>query len=186
MIRNSAERYGALAQSLHWLMFLLVLAAFGLGLTMVDLPVSPQRIRMVGWHKTAGITILALAFLRLAWRFASPPPALPAAMRSWERAAALGAHWLLYALVFAVPLSGWMMSSALGFSTVYLGVIRLPDLLSRDREVGEMLKIVHFTLNKALLALVVLHAAAAFKHHVVDRDDILRRMLPRFRAKEGR
>lgn len=177
-LRNSAERYGGVAQTLHWLVFLLMAASFGLGLSMVDLEVSPQRIRMVGWHKTVGITILALAFLRLAWRFASPPPALPASTPAWERAAAHGSHWLLYLLMFAVPVSGWLMSSALGFATVYLGIVRLPDLLTRDRELGETLKLVHFWLNKGLLALIVLHAAAALKHHFRDRDDVMRRMLP--------
>lgn len=176
--RNSSERYGALAQSLHWLVFLLMLASFGLGLTMVGLEVSPQRIRMVGWHKTVGVTILVLAFLRLAWRFTNPPPALPAAMPAWERAAAQASHWLLYLLMFAVPLSGWLMSSALGFATVYLGIFRLPDLLARDRELGETLKLVHFWLNKGLLAMIVLHAAAALKHHFWDKDGVMKRMLP--------
>lgn len=172
-------RYGRVAQCLHWLVFLLMIASFGLGLTMVGMDVSPQRIRTVGWHKTVGVTILALAFLRLAWRFASPPPALPATMPAWERAAAHASHWILYALMFAVPVSGWLMSSALGFSTVYLGIARLPDLLTRDRELGETLKLVHFWLNKGLLAMIVLHAAAALKHHFWDKDDVLRRMLPK-------
>jgi cytochrome b561 len=171
-------RYGKVAQSLHWLVFLLMIASFGLGLTMVGMEVSPQRIRMVGWHKTVGVTILVLAFLRLAWRFVSPPPALPATMPAWERAAAHASHWLLYALMLAVPVSGWLMSSALGFSTVYLGIAKLPDLLTRDRELGETLKLVHFWLNKGLLAMIVLHAAAALKHHFWDKDDVLRRMSP--------
>ena len=173
-------RYGRVAQSLHWLVFVLMIASFGLGLTMVGMEVSPQRIRMVGWHKTVGVTILLLAFLRLAWRFMSPPPALPATMPAWERVAAHASHWLLYLLMLAVPVSGWLMSSALGFSTVYLGIARLPDLLTRDRELGETLKVVHYWLNKGLLAMIVLHAAAALKHHFWDRDDVLKRMLPAF------
>ncbi len=177
-LRNTGERYGGLAQSLHWLVFLLMLASFGLGLTMVGLEVSPERIRMVGWHKSVGVTILVLACLRLAWRFYNPPPALPAALPAWERAAAQASHGLLYLLMFAVPLSGWLMSSALGFATVYLGIFRLPDLLARDRELGEALKVVHFWLNKGLLAMIVLHAAAALKHHFWDKDGVLGRMLP--------
>jgi len=171
-------RYGRVAQVLHWLVFFLMIASFGLGLSMVEMEVSPQRIRMVGWHKTVGITILALAFARLVWRFVSPPPALPATMPAWERAAAHASHWLLYALMLAVPVSGWLMSSALGFSTVYLGIAKLPDLLTRDRAFGETLKLLHFWLNKGLLAMIVLHAAAALKHHFWDKDDVLRRMLP--------
>jgi cytochrome b561 len=184
--RNTVTRYGPPAQALHWLVFLLMLGSFGLGLSMVELPISPQRIRMVIWHKTVGITILVVAVIRLAWRLAQPPPAPAATMLSWERTAAIGAHWLLYVLMFAVPLSGWLMSSALGFSTVYLGMIRLPDFLERDRELGETLRVVHYALNKTLLVVIVLHAAVALKHHFMNRDDVLRRMLPAFGDGEKR
>jgi cytochrome b561 len=172
-----AEKYGRTAQTLHWLMFLLIAGAFGVGLWMAGLPVGPQRFRAVPWHKAIGITIFALVFIRLLWRLTHPAPSLPAAMPAWERHAAHASHWGLYLLMFAVPLSGWLMSSALGFSTVVFG-IRVPDLLERNRELGDILKTVHYFLNKTLLLLIVLHFAAALKHYFIDRDDILQRMLP--------
>jgi cytochrome b561 len=172
-----AEGYGRTAQTLHWLMFLLIAGAFGVGLWMAGLPVGPQRFRAVPWHKAIGITIFALVFIRLIWRLGHPVPPLPASMPTWERVIAHASHWGLYLLMFAVPLSGWLMSSALGFSTVVLGM-KVPDLLERNRELGDTLKTVHYFLNKTLLLLIVLHFAAALKHYFIDRDDILQRMLP--------
>ncbi len=173
------ERYGAVAQALHWLVFVLIVASFGIGLSMVELPVSPQRIRYVALHKSVGLTIFLLTALRLLWRHLHPAPPLPESMPAWEKTASGAAHALLYVLVLAVPVSGWIMSSALGFPTRFFGLAQLPDLLDKNRELGEFLKQVHFLLNKALLALIALHVAAALKHHLLDRDAVLLRMLPR-------
>ena len=172
-----AERYGGTAQALHWAMFVLIAAAFGIGLWMSGLPVGPQRFRAVPWHKALGVAILALLLLRLLWRWRHPAPPLPATMPAWERRAAQASHGLLYLLMAAVPLSGWLMSSALGFPTLVFD-FRLPDLLERNRELGESLKSAHYFLNKALLALIALHIAAALKHAFYDRDTVLQRMLP--------
>jgi cytochrome b561 len=158
-------------------MVVLIITAFGVGLWMVDLPLL-QRLRIVPLHKSIGVAIFFLVIVRLVWRWTHPAPALPDSVPAWERHAAHVTHWLLYVLMIAVPLSGWLMSAALGIATVPFGLARLPDLIARDRELGETLKIVHFALNKALLALVVMHAAAALKHFVVDRDGVLERMLP--------
>lgn len=176
--KESVERYGLVAQALHWAGFALLCASFWVGLSMVDLPVSPQRIRDTALHKSIGVTIFLLTALRLLWRQLNPPPPLPASMPAWEKAAAGASHTLLYLLVLAVPASGWLMSSALGFPTRLFGLAQLPDLIERNRELGEFLKQVHFLLNKSLLALVALHVAAALKHHLVDRDGVLLRMLP--------
>ena len=176
-------RYDGVAQSLHWVMVVLVFSAFGVGLWMVDQPLM-QKLRIVPLHKSIGVTIFLFVLLRLAWRWTHPAPALPGTMPAWEQHAARTAHWLLYALMFAVPVSGWLMSSALGIATVPYGLARLPDLLERDRELGETLKVVHFTLNKSLVALVALHAAAALKHYFIDRDGVLERMLPTGRKRE--
>ena len=99
-------------------------------------------------------------------------------MPGWQKAAAHGLHHLLYLLMIAIPLSGWLMSSAKGFQTVYFGVLPLPDLLPKNKELGELLEVVHSSLNFTLAGLVVAHVAAALKHHLLDRDDVLTRMLP--------
>lgn len=171
------SHYGGVAQSLHWVMVVLIFTAFGVGLWMVDLPLF-QRLRTVSLHKSIGVTIFLFVLVRLVWRWTHSAPTLPDSMPAWERHAAITAHWLLYTLMVAVPVSGWLMSGALGVATVPFGLARLPDLVERNRELGETLKIVHFVLNKSLLALIVLHVAAALKHFFIDRDGVLQRMLP--------
>ena len=171
-------RYTATAIALHWLTAFLVIAAFPLGMVMGDLPFSPLKLRLFSYHKWLGVSILLLAAARLAWRAAYPPPPLPATMPVWQQRAAHGLHQLLYLLLFAIPLSGWLMSSAKGFQTVYLGVLPLPDLVGKDKALGDLLEEVHGALNFGLLALVLAHVAAALKHHFIDRDGILARMLP--------
>jgi cytochrome b561 len=156
----------------------LLLGSFSLGFYMEDLAMSPTRLKLYAYHKWIGVTIFALVALRLAWRLWSPPPPLPGSMPAWERRAAEISHRLLYLMLFAVPLSGWLMSSAKGFQTVLFGVLPIPDLLSKNPPLGAALEEVHWMLNKMLLGLVSLHIAAALKHHFVDRDEVLARMTP--------
>lgn len=177
-IRNTQTRYGITAQAAHWLTFLLLIGSFGIGLYMVDLVLSPTKLKLFAYHKWIGVTIFMLVVLRLAWRLWSPPPPLPDSMPAWEKRAAEISHRLLYLLLFAVPLSGWMMSSAKGFQTMLFGALPIPDLLSKNPPLGEALEQVHWLLNKMLLGLVLVHIAAALKHHFVDRDEVLARMTP--------
>ncbi len=174
----SAEaRYHLGSIVLHWLLALMILGSLAIGLYMTGLPFSPARLKLVNWHKWAGITILMLSALRLLWRLTHrPPPDAP--MRAWQRRAARGAHAALYALFFAVPLSGWAYSSAAGFPVVLFGVLPLPDFVGPDRALSETLKTLHHGLAYALAAVVALHVAAALKHHFIDRDGLLLRMVP--------
>jgi cytochrome b561 len=176
--RARLERYTGVAVALHWLIALLILGSFVVGTYMVNLGLSPWKLKVYSWHKWTGVTIFLLVALRLAWRVTHSPPALPAAIPAWQRHAAAIAHVLLYSLMLAVPLSGWVISSAGGFPVVYFGVFQLPDLVVKDKGLFELMKLVHFGLNKALLLLVLLHVAAALKHHYVDRDAVLARMVP--------
>ncbi|ATE61126.1 cytochrome b [Thauera sinica] len=172
------NRYDRTAISLHWLVALGIIGTFSLGVYMHDLPLSPTKLQLYSWHKWAGVTLFLLAIVRLAWRIAHPAPPLPAAMPALQRAAAQAAHWVLYALMLMIPISGWLMSSAKGFQTVWFGVLPLPDLVAKDAELGDLLLGVHKALNFTLLAVVVAHVGAALKHHFIDRDDVLTRMLP--------
>lgn len=174
----STTRYGATAITLHWLMALLLLGLCCVGVYMHELPLSPWKLKVYSWHKWAGVTAFLLLLVRLAWRATHQPPALPGSVPLMQRSAARLVHVLLYLLMLAIPLSGWLMSSAKGFQTVYFGVLPLPDLLGKNSELGEQLKEVHEALNFLLLILVAGHAGAALKHHLIDRDDVLRRMLP--------
>lgn len=173
--------YTRTAVTLHWLTAVLIVAGFAIGLYAVDLKLSPTKLKLYAWHKWIGVTVFALALARLAWRWRHPAPPLPAGMARWERLVAQTTHAALYVLLLVVPVTGWLMSSASGVPVVYFGVWQLPDLLGKDKAVADALKTVHYVLNKTLLALVVLHVGAALKHHFIDRDEVLRRML-RWRA----
>lgn len=173
---SAPDSYTFTAKALHWLMAALLLALFICGVYMSDLKLSPQKLQLYSWHKWAGITALLLVALRLLWRASHPAPALPASMSPLtQKLAALG-HVALYLLMLAIPLSGWLMSSAKGFPVVWFGVLPLPDLVAKNEMLGEILKEVHEGLNVALLVLVIGHILAALKHHFIDRDDILLRM----------
>ncbi|MCF8150794.1 MAG: cytochrome b [Burkholderiaceae bacterium] len=170
--------YTGIAISLHWLIALAIVGSFSLGLYMHELPLSPQKLKLYSWHKWAGVTIFLFVALRLGWRLFHRPPELPATMPDWQRKVAAATHVLLYVLMFAVPLSGWLMSSAKGFQTVWFGVLPLPDFLNKSETLGDTLQQVHMLLNFSMAALVLAHVGAALKHYFIDRDDILRRMIP--------
>ena len=171
------DRYTRTAIGLHWVIAILIFIAFPLGLYMHDLHLSPLKLKLYSWHKWIGITVFLLVVLRVLWRTTHRPPALPD-IAQWQRIASHITHMLLYALMIAVPLSGWLMSSAKGFQTVWFGVLPIPDLIGKDRELGKQLATVHALLNYSMLVLVATHIAAALKHHFIDRDSVLRRMLP--------
>lgn len=172
------NHYTRTAITLHWAIALLIFTAFPLGVYMHDLPLSPNKLQLYSYHKWIGVSIFLLAALRVAWRITHRPPPLPSGMPPWERTAAHVMHYLLYVLIFAIPLSGWLMSSAKGVQTVWFGVLPLPDLVSKNKELGELLKEVHESLNILMLGLVIAHAGAALKHHFIQRDGILARMIP--------
>lgn len=171
--------YTTVAKLFHWGMALVFACLITLGFVMTDMPLSPEKLQYYSWHKWAGVSVFMLAWLRLAWRVLNPPPTYPQTMsRLMQYFAHLG-HAALYVLMIVIPVSGWLLSSAKGVQTVWFGVLPLPDLLERDKELGHILHEVHETLNYVLLFMLSGHVIAALKHHIVDRDDILKRMLPK-------
>lgn len=175
---HDPERYTSTAVVLHWLVFVLIAAGAGLAFYMTDLPFSPLKLKYYSWHKWIGVSIFIAVVVRLAWRLRHPAPPLPAGTPAWQLRAAHGAHFMLYLLLVLIPLSGWLYSSAAGVQTVYFSLVPLPDLLARDKALAETLKALHGILNNTLFALVAVHAGAALKHHFIDRDGVLARMLP--------
>ncbi|MDP2806022.1 MAG: cytochrome b, partial [Gallionellaceae bacterium] len=163
-------RYNNIAIALHWLMALLIFVVFPLGVYMHELPLSPTKLQLYSYHKWLGITVLVLAMARVFWRAKNPPPPLPYDTPNWEKMVSHATHLTLYFLLLAVPLSGWLMSSAKGFQTVWFGVLPLPDLVGKDKELGHLLELVHQGLNLLLLGLVGMHIAAVIKHKFIDRD----------------
>ena len=175
---NPSNRYTTTAMALHWLTALFVFATFPLGVYMHELALSPLKLQLVSYHKWLGVTIFLLTVARLAWRATHIPPPLPETIPLWQQRAAHSLHFLLYVLLLVIPLTGWLMSSAKGFPVVYLGLVQLPDLVDKDKALGDLLAEVHEMLNFGLLLLVGMHIAAALKHHFIEHDDTLRRMLP--------
>jgi len=172
-------RYTIPAIVLHWLIAILIVLTFAIGLSMVDIPgFTPEKLKYFSWHKWLGVTVLGLACLRLLWRLTHAAPPYPPSMPLWQQKAAGGLHALLYLLIFAVPLSGYFYSLAAGVPVVYLGIIPLPVLIEKNAEWKPILKQLHYTLNMILLTGFCLHVLAALKHQFIDRDGVFKRMLP--------
>ncbi|SHH56204.1 cytochrome b [Massilia sp. CF038] len=173
------QRYNNIAILFHWLIALLIIGAFTMGVVMTDMPgITPTKLKYYSWHKWAGVTILALAALRLLWRLSHRAPAYPDSMPTWQKSAANLLHGLLYVLMFAIPLSGYFYTLSAGFPVVYFGLFELPVLMGPDPALKPVLKAVHYWLNMGLLGAVGAHVLAALKHHFIDRDGVLKRMMP--------
>lgn len=177
-LKNTADRWGSISQLLHWLIVILLLVIAYIGLTMGDLPNGPRKINIYALHKSIGLTLLALVVVRLAWRlYAGAPDAVPNTPR-WQHRLAAFTHLAIYALLFAIPLSGWVLNSSAGYPLQWFKLINLPAIAGKDEGLHHLAEDLHETLFWALVVLVVAHVAAAFYHHVFQNDDTLRRMLP--------
>lgn len=168
--------YTRTAVALHWLVAALVLAALFMGWTMTEMAISPGRLKAYNYHKWVGMTVLALAVARLAWRLGHRAPPLPP-MERWQQLAAHGGHGLLYVLMLAVPMAGWVYSNAAGYRVVYLGKLPLPNLVERDADLAAAWLTVHHWLAWTLAAVIAVHVLAALHHQFIVRDNTLRRML---------
>jgi cytochrome b561 len=184
--RESAGRYGAVAQTFHWLIAGLVVTQFVLANMAGDLPLGVHKLALLARHKSFGMTILMLAILRLLWRLNNPPPDLPSGMSALERRLAQGTHAAFYVLLFAMPLTGWLMSSAKNYSVSWFGFFTWPNLIGKNETAFELLRSTHGILSGVLLAIAVLHVLAALKHHFWHRDDVLVRMLPFARLRNAK
>lgn len=168
--------YTPVAKGLHWLMAVMIFGLLALGIYMHELPLSPQKLELYAWHKWAGISVFLLVWLRLAWRVTHRPPPLSESLSRHMRLAAHAGHVALYGLMIVIPLTGWIMSSAKGFTTVWFGVWPIPDLVGRDPVLGDWLQWVHKVLNIAFILTLLGHLGATVWHHFVLKDDTLRRM----------
>lgn len=177
-IRNTAERWGWVSLSLHWLTLLAIAGLVIVGFVMQELPNSPTKIQVYGLHKSFGLTVLALTVLRLLWRLVAGTPAPVPGTPRWQSFVAQATHGTLYVILLAMPLSGWLYNSASGFPLKWFGLFALPKLSGYDAGVKAFALAAHEWLFIALAVIVTAHAAAALKHHYLDRDATLSRMLP--------
>lgn len=177
-LKNTADRWGAVSQTLHWLILVMIAGLAIVGLTMTDMSNGPSKIKIYALHKSFGLTLLVLVTLRLAWRVYAGAPKPVAGTPHWQERIASLTHWALYALMFALPLSGWLFNSTAGYPLQYFGLFNLPKLAARNEELAQLSRNLHEYGFWLLLALVLAHAAAAFYHHLFQNDDTLTRMLP--------
>lgn len=177
-LKNTADRWGPISQLLHWAVVLLIAAIAIIGLTMVDMNNGPSKIKIYALHKSLGLTLLSLVALRLLWRFYAGAPRPVAGTPHWQERIASLTHWALYALMFALPISGWVFNSSSGYPLQYFGLFNLPKIAQRSEELSQLSRTLHEYGFWLLLALVLAHAGAAFYHHLFQNDDTLRRMLP--------
>ncbi|MDE3016055.1 MAG: cytochrome b [Pseudomonadota bacterium] len=177
-LRNTEETYGSVAKYFHWLIFLLVAGMIALGFIMTSLENSPLKFRLIGIHKSIGITILALVLIRLGWKMANVAPILPESLAALEKFAAHAGHAMLYILIIVMPLSGWALSSAAGIPVSVFGWFTLPNLVGHDKALAHQLAELHSVLAWVIIAAVSLHVCAALLHHFYHKNNVLRRMLP--------
>ncbi len=182
VLRSTQTGFGSVTKGFHWLMAILIVLMFAIGWYMDLLPLGLEKLAWISRHKSIGVTILFLAVLRIIWRLSEKTP-LPVGEHRWERVVAKLAHIALYGVLIVMPLTGWLMSSAANFSVSVFGLFTLPDLVAPDQALFETLRTTHWALSWGIVGLVGLHVAAALKHHFIDRDMTLRRMLPVVKGK---
>jgi cytochrome b561 len=179
MLKSTADRWGSLAKFFHWTIVLLIIVQGTIGLTMVALPKGPGVIPVFSFHKSLGLTIFALALLRLSWRAFDPRPAQPSSMPRWQVTAARAGHALLYVLLFAVPLTGWWFDSVAALRPLYwFGLFEVPHLTGPDKSLRDLASGAHGFLFWTLFCVAAGHAAIALVHQFVNRDNVLGRMWP--------
>lgn len=185
-LTNSGSRYGGVTMTLHWLIVALIVGQWVLAELAEDAghmkaahpAAALEQLALLARHKSFGLTIFALAVVRLIWRWISPPPPFPANMPGWQVVAARVTHYAFYGVLFAMPITGLVMSAAANFPVKYFGLFTIPNLVAPDDGLKELMEEVHEALFNVLLVLAALHVAAALKHHFIDHDDVLRRMVP--------
>jgi len=175
-LKNTADTWGPVSRGFHWLIVLLLLVQGAMGLLLDDLPKGSAA-----FHKSLGITILALAVLRILWLLVAGRPGPVVGVTPLQHRLAQAGHWLLYVLLFATPITGWLMSDYTGRPIRWFGLFAMPHLVAPDRAAHEIMEGRHEQVFWILVFVAACHAAMAIHHHVFKRDATLVRMLPRLR-----
>jgi len=180
-IKNTERRYGLVSIFLHWLMAVLIITLLALGFYMASLPdvgFDALKMKLIFIHKELGVLVLTLVAFRLIWRFCNVAPVLPPHIPPWQKFASHTVHGVLYGFMFAQPITGWLMSSAAGFSVSFFGLFELPALISPNVHRAHLFSEIHEWLAYGLIATICVHIGAAFIHHFIYKDDTLRKILP--------
>lgn len=168
--------YGGVARFFHWSVAILVFGLLIVGFVMIGLGASDTKFQVYMLHKSFGLTVLALGCMRLIWRFISPPPPALPTHQAWEKILAKTIHIVFYISIIGMPLSGWLMTSAAAYPNHFFGVFEVPPIFGKNKDVFELMQGVHQLFAYGLIGAIALHVAGALKHHLLDRDETLRRM----------
>lgn len=176
LVKNTANKFGVVAITFHWLMAVLLIILIAIGLYMTRIPVSLEKLKLYGWHKEWGLLALMLVMLRIVWRIGNITPLLTE-LPAWERLAAHTVHWAFYFFMLAIPVTGWLLTSAAGLPPSFFGIWVLPDLVSPNPHLQSLFTEVHRWLSYGLILTFCGHVGAALKHHFINKDDVLKRIL---------
>lgn len=180
---DNMKQYSNVSKFLHWSVAGLIVAQYVLAELAENAEHNDkilEQLALLANHKSIGITILVLAAIRLIYRLLSPVPSLPSSMLKWQVNASKASHFLLYGLLFALPISGWLMSSAKAYTVSWFNIFSLPDLVASSESLAELMQQSHHYLSEALFIIAVIHILAALKHHFIDKDDVLNLMSSKF------
>lgn len=178
MIFNTRQSWGGFAKALHWTMALLIFAMFVLGWVAVGYPLSPTKLDLFIWHKSIGLTLLGLVGVRLVWRVINTTPVPPPAISSLEHTLARLGHGTLYALMILMPVSGYVINSTADFGFRLYGWARVPNLIPANKAWQDVAEAVHLVLFWVFAVVILIHIAAALRHHLINNNNVLTRMLP--------
>ena len=176
MLKNTENTYGVAAKGFHWLLFLMLTFSIIAGNFLASMPKGTEKLQAAGMHKSFGAVLLMLIMLRLLWRLINETPKLPDGTTSVESLMAKGMHWALYALMFAQPLSGIMMSQAAGYPVSFFGLFEFPVFLDKSQSIAEFFRAMHGTVWILLVVAVMGHIGAALHHHFIKKDNVLKQM----------
>ncbi len=175
-LRNTPHTYGSVAKLLHWVMALMILGLIGLGLYMTSEPDGDPKWALYDLHKTIGSGVFVLLVVRVVWRKISPPPGMPVTMGRLEQLAAHAGHAMLYFIMLALPVTGYLDSSYGGYHLSFFGLFDVPMIFDKDEALLEFYAAAHSYIAYGLIAILATHIGAALKHHFITKDDVLRRM----------
>lgn len=178
-LKNTSKSYGTVHKSLHWIMAIMMIGLLAIGFYMSDLPSSPDKFELYGLHKSTGIIFFFLVILRFMWRIMNPVPELPDTVKGIHRLASHLSLWTLYGAMVLMPVLGYLMSSAGGHPVDIYGIIKIPSLVEKNKELASFAREGHEILAYIWLALIGTHVSASLYHHYALKNDILKRMMPK-------
>lgn len=176
-ILNTKLKYGVVAKFFHWTMSIILIGMVCVGFYMTQESLGDGRFKLYDWHKSFGLLILFMAMFRIVWKIGNPAPLFSDKLANWQKLAAQATHWAFYVFMFALPLSGWLMSSAGGHEVRFFNLFTLPALLEPNKALAHQIHEIHEYLAYGLIATFALHIAALIKHEWIDKDPILKKML---------